>query len=276
MSTAVAQCISCNYGMWLNGTICSVCPTGCVSCLSDSQCTYCDFGYYPIAAGAQLGTNAPMLGIMNCSKCASPCLACFGNANTCIACETDFTLTGPVCLSNFNYKVNVTLSVTLAEFRDNYITFLNQIANAVQVSINKIVILSIVQGSVVVNMAVSSPDAAGSSNAVTQQNNLQNLLNSGNVGGMGVASSTLTTIGGSNDSDDSGLSQTTIILLAVLIPVGVLLIVGIIVAIYCCSKSKSEDSQGQGMNEWNNSTNANANTGRSIEMSTNQTKRAYL
>ena len=51
------------------------------------------------------------------------------------------------------------------------------------------------------------------------------------------------------------------------------MIVGIIVAIYCCNKSKNNDSS-HGMNEWNNST--NANTGRNIEMSTNQTKRAYL
>ena len=72
-------------------------------------------------------------------------------------------------------------------------------------------------------MAITSNDAAGSNGAVTAQNNIENLVNSGSISGMSVTSRTLTTDGGSNDVDDSsGLSKTTIILLAVLIPVGVL------------------------------------------------------
>ena len=51
-----------------------------------------------------------------------------------------------------------------------------------------------------------------------------------------------------------------------------LVIVGVIVIIYCCNKKKDQDS---GMNEWNNST-MGGTTGRNIELTTNQTKRAYL
>lgn len=234
---------------------------------------YCDFGYYPVASGTILGNNVALTGIFNCSKCSSECSACLGNINTCISCNTGFSLMGYVCLSNFNYRVSVVLDATLAQFQNNYLKFINQIAQAANVAVNQIVILSITQGSINVNMAVTSLDAPGSNAAVNNQNSLQNLVNSGSIGNMTVTSSTLTTAGGSNTDNSSGLSTTTIILLAVLIPVGVLLIVAIIVIVYCVSKRKKEQSQG--MNEWNNSS-MGGTTGRNIELSTNQTKRAYL
>lgn len=87
---------------------------------------------------------------------------------------------------------------------------------------DQIVILSITQGSVNVNMAVSSPNAAGSNAAITAQQNIQNVVNTGQAfGAMTVSSSSVTTQGGNND-ESSGLSTTAIILLAVLIPVGVI------------------------------------------------------
>ena len=68
--------------------------------------------------------------------------------------------------------VDITFDVNITQFRNNYITFLNQIANAVNVAVNNIVILSITSGSVKVNMAVSSLKAAGSNDAVSEQNSL--------------------------------------------------------------------------------------------------------
>jgi hypothetical protein len=53
-----------------------------------------------------------------------------------------------------------------------------------------------------------------------------------------------------------------------------LVIVAAIVIIYCVHKRRKE--QAEGMNEWNNSTGAGGDTGRNIELTTNQTKRAYL
>jgi len=118
--------------------------------------------------------------------------------------------------------VSVVLDTTLSVFEQNYFSFINAIATAAGVGFDQINIISITQGSVIVNMAVSSPNAAGSNAAVTAQNNIQNAISSGqSFGNMTVTTSTVTTQGGSNDSS-SGLSTTAIILLAVLIPVGVI------------------------------------------------------
>lgn len=139
-----------------------------------------------------------------------------------MSCQSGFTLMGDVCLSSFNYQVSVVFAVTLADFANNYLGFMNQLASAAGVGINNIVIMSITQGSVSVNAAITSFNAPGSTQAVADQNNLNNLINSGTVNNMPVSSAALTTAGGSNDNSSSGLSTTTIILLAVLIPVGVL------------------------------------------------------
>ena len=53
-----------------------------------------------------------------------------------------------------------------------------------------------------------------------------------------------------------------------------LVIIVIIVVAYCMHKRKKE--QGQGMNEWNSANSGGNTTGRNIELSTNQQKRAYL
>lgn len=73
---------------------------------------------------------------------------------------------------------------------------------------------------------------------------------------MTVTKASVTTSGGSNPSDDSGLSQTTIIILATVIPIGTLLIVGAIVVIYCVNKRRKE----QEADEWE----SNKTTGRNI------------
>lgn len=139
---------------------------------------------------------------------------------------TGFSLFGDVCLSNFNYQISVTFNVDFAQFENNYLTFLNEVATAAGVGINNIVILSIVPGSVTVNMAITSFNPPGSQNAINAQNNLQTVVANGtSASGMPITASSVTTAGGSNgggDSGSSGLSTTDIILMAVLIPVGVL------------------------------------------------------
>ena len=54
-----------------------------------------------------------------------------------------------------------------------------------------------------------------------------------------------------------------------------LVIVAVIVIVYCRHKRKSEQSHG-GMNEWNSSNAGGNTTGRNIELSTGQSKKAYL
>lgn len=90
--------------------------------------------------------------------------------------------------------------------------------------LNRILVVSINYGSVAVVLQASTTDAPGSQGAIDQENNLNTLLSSSNgVGGMSVSSSSVTTNGGSNNNGgDSGLSRTTIIILAVCIPCGVL------------------------------------------------------
>ena len=124
-------------------------------------------------------------------------------------------------MSNFKYVINVVFDVTLTTFSNNYLTFLNQIATAANVGVNSILIVSLNSSSVSVNMQVASLVAPGSVGAVNAQNSLTSLLSSSTLGGMSVTSATVTTDGGSNDQD-GGLSQTTIIILAVCIPVGIL------------------------------------------------------
>lgn len=100
---------------------------------------------------------------------------------------------------------------------------MNRVASAAGVNVTDISILSIVSGSVTLNMAVSSPSAAGSQNAIDAQNNLNNLIQNGQtIDNMPITASTITPQGGSNDNGDNGLSTTDIILMAVLIPVGVI------------------------------------------------------
>lgn len=223
MSAQPAVCTSCSYGMYLNGTVCSSCSDSCASCINLAQCTKCAAGF----VDQQPGTFQPSrltVGFANCVACTSPCATCSGNVDTCSSCITGFTLSGDVCISDFNFAINAVFAVTLATFQANYNSFLQQIADSAGVKIRNILIKSISSGSVVVNMQVTSLNPAGSAAAVASQNNLNNLLTSGNIAGMTVSSFTLSTNGGTNGGDDdgSGLSTTTIIILAVCIPGGVL------------------------------------------------------
>jgi len=38
-------CAICNNGYFINGTICSSCPSSCISCISSTTCTGCQLGY---------------------------------------------------------------------------------------------------------------------------------------------------------------------------------------------------------------------------------------
>lgn len=219
--SAPAQCYSCLSGSYLNGTICSSCASGCSQCISLNMCTMCALGFIPQQSGTLLGNAAT--GVLTCTACTTNCATCLGSPSTCTSCISGFTLNGVVCTSNFNFQVSITLGVTIQVFTSNYVAFMNQIASAAGVTVNNIVVLSIVSGSVSVNMLVNSDSAPGSVGATNALNNLNSVLKAGgSIANMGVASSTITTNGDNSDNSGGGLSTTTIIILAVVIPVGVL------------------------------------------------------
>ena len=224
--TNPAQCYSCLAGWYLNNTVCAACSTGCAVCLSARMCTMCSAGYVPVQVGS-LGTTtvtAAFYKLVSCTPCTDNCATCIGSTSTCTSCVGGFTFKGGVCVSNFNFVISTTLGVTLAVFQNNYVSFINQIASAASVKAKDILVLSIVSGSVTVNMQVNAPGGQNSNAATTAQNNLNSLLSQGNtIANMGVTASSITTAGGSSsDDDNSGLSTQTIIILAVVIPVGTL------------------------------------------------------
>lgn len=109
-------------------------------------------------------------------------------------------------------------------FNSQYLAFLTSVASSVSTSINNIAVLSIVNGSVTVTMLITSTNAPSSNGAITEQDNLNNFKTGGTIAGMSITSNSVTTNGGtnSNSDSDSGLSQTTIIILATVIPIGTL------------------------------------------------------
>jgi hypothetical protein len=94
-------------------------------------------------------------------------------------------------------------------------TFLNEMASAGSTTTNNVIINSISEGSVIVNSQINSNSASN------QGSNLGNTLhNGGTIAGMTIQSVQIVT-NGANNNGNSGLSQQTIIILAVVIPVGV-------------------------------------------------------
>jgi len=54
--------------------------------------------------------------------------------------SSDYTLTGNICLTNFNFVIEVVFAVTLDIFEQNYLGFMTKIASGAGVSINDIVV----------------------------------------------------------------------------------------------------------------------------------------
>ena len=178
MAANATQCTSCGINFYLAANnSCIACATNCIFCLSADFCLACQIGFVPVEAGLLEG-DGPVTNT-NCSACTSPCSTCEGSSTTCTSCVSGFTLNSDICLSNFNYLVTVSFPVTLAIFQENYLSFLNAIVTASGVGINEIAILSITNGSVNVNLAVSSTAAAGSNAAIDTENAIKNAVNSG-------------------------------------------------------------------------------------------------
>ena len=215
------QCMSCLKGFFLSGSTCTQCNTGCATCLSRNFCLQCGMGYIAQQAGTISGiaVNPPL----NCLPCVSPCQTCINSPTTCTSCVGGFTLKGGICVSSFNFQVNVVFGVNLQTFQQNYFNFINQLANAAQVTHQNILIQSITAGSVSVNSLVNANYSPSSNQAANINQNLNNLFTSNSLG-MPITSYSVTTNGGTipTPDDGGGLPTSTIIILAVCIPVGTL------------------------------------------------------
>ena len=107
-------CISCPYGLYLNGSLCSNCAKGCAECISLTQCRLCATGFLPTQSGSLSGNSAK--GLLTCVACSSPCASCRGDPTFCSSCPNGFVLSSGICLTNFNYVMQVVFATTLLEF----------------------------------------------------------------------------------------------------------------------------------------------------------------
>lgn len=236
---SVAQCTSCRFGLYLtNSSTCVACPTGCTNCLNKNTCMSCGVGYVAqmaatiaISANGNKGqsSNAPFqltYQPVTCLACSSPCMTCYNTPSTCMSCVSGYTFMNNLCVSNFNFAIQVVLTPsTNSAFAGQFYSFLTSVAQAAGQSISTIAVTSLVYGSVTVNAQISTTNAPGSAAANTQQTNINNAITSPTLGGMTVKSSTLTLIGvptptPTPDDNSSGLSDNTILIIAIVVPIG--------------------------------------------------------
>lgn len=229
----VSVCTSCLSGSYLNPSgVCVSCTAGCSSCLGKSICLICATGYIAQkaaaitttkSAGASAAVASTSAQVVNCVACKSPCLTCTNAPSTCLTCISGYSYQGNQCVTNFNFGVQVVLGATSTVFYQNYLAFLKQIANSIGQSIDVLTVGSLKFGSSTVNLKVSTTAAPGSSAAMQQQNQIQGAV-TGSIANMPVTKSSVTSTAPNTpaSSTDSGLSQTTIIILATVIPIGTL------------------------------------------------------
>ena len=76
------------------------------------ECEVCSEGYTVATDDYPLNKN--------CTKCNSPCLACYGDPDFCFACESGYSLLGSKCIYNFNFVFEVVFEANGVELYENY------------------------------------------------------------------------------------------------------------------------------------------------------------
>lgn len=117
-TTNLTQCLTCFDGYFLNvnENMCETCPTGCSSCSSPTNCLSCVSGYVSTIQSA----DSPVY----CQACQFPCKTCFMNPQSCLTCQTNYTLSGWQCITKFNLGFVVELQTNFTNFYANYYSFL--------------------------------------------------------------------------------------------------------------------------------------------------------
>jgi len=133
-------------------------------------------------------------------------------------------------VSALNFGVHIVLGATATVFYQNYLTFLQKIANSISQNINTLTIQSISSGSTSVSFLVSTNAAYNSIQAQQQQTNIQNTV-SYSIAGMSVNSWSVVVNYKSTPSSPTNPSSPTTtnndsspsigLILAIAIPVGV-------------------------------------------------------
>ena len=94
---------TCNSGYYLNGSTCAVCPNGCATCSSGSNCTSCNSGYHlngstcsidcpsnAVCQNGQITCNAGYyLNGNSCPACPDGCATC-SSARSCSSCNPGY------------------------------------------------------------------------------------------------------------------------------------------------------------------------------------------
>ena len=220
----MSQCVACFAGYFLNSqnNSCDVCPNGCQTCSSSSNCLSCDSGYVSTVQSA----DSPLV----CQACQSPCLTCFMNPQTCLTCNANYTLVGWTCVTKFNFGFMVELDTNSSAFFSNYYAFLEQMAEIFgTTNINDISMSSIRNGSIIAegNASLTAQSVQSNASLNYTYTNFSDLLAQGStIAGMQVMQSMITVNGGTiPDADDGGNSSSgpnLALILGICIPVGLI------------------------------------------------------
>lgn len=92
-STNISVCLSCLAGTYLNSdNVCTICPTGCLTCSSKTICLSCNKGF-------QLSNNTCVTG------CVFPCATC-DNKFVCLTCFGGYSFFGGSCINDTSCSTN--------------------------------------------------------------------------------------------------------------------------------------------------------------------------
>ena len=144
-----ATCLNCLIGFFLNQNNCVACPSNCANCNSNSSCFTCALGFIALQPAYLASSSAPrtqgsvVFQPLNCQPCVAPCVTCQYTVTSCLSCQSGFNLFGATCLSNNSVKVSVNFSPAnndLSIFANNYYTIITGLADAVNITVNNIVV----------------------------------------------------------------------------------------------------------------------------------------
>ena len=231
MPDTLNNCTTCYSGMYLNTTFqCNSCPANCTTCTGVNNCLTCATGYVQFTQ--PVGTTR-----VYCTPCSTPCKTCTVNPDTCTSCITGFSFTGWSCVSDFYYIFSMTFGVNSTTFFDNYISFVNTTAAAMQTKNYKVLSVNyfgLSSGSTIVNTTLSTVLTSTNPYSNAEFANLEFALTGrGNFANMPVISTSLAA-----SATLPYVNHAPSFFSALFIPLGFLLLAGVVY--YICSRGDYE------------------------------------
>lgn len=228
-------CLSCFSGAFLNDSSCAACPSNCMMCINAVSCLMCNDGFVANQAAAtqssDLGSGNGLVGSFGepvaCIACTPPCVLCHNSPTTCLSCQAGFQMIGNDCLNLNAIGVNLTLSqsngssLTDADintlFNQNFADLITGMAQAAGVPENAIVIQSLIYGSVILNTAVTTSAASGSTQYTNMVNAINNFIDNIQLSGATITRSTVVTP--SDDTSGGDDDSNTTLIIAIVVPI---------------------------------------------------------